>query len=81
MPAAFEPLNKHKCPPSFNEVAGHFSLYGKRVYLPIFTFAHRARCAAAIFFRAAADIVRLLGATATLFTCPLFPFTFAHRAL
>src|ERR1035438_4500829 len=42
------------------------------------TLAHLARCAAAIFFRATADIVRLLG-IATTFCFP--PLTFAHRAL
>jgi|HubBroStandDraft_6_1064221.scaffolds.fasta_scaffold69446_4 hypothetical protein len=46
------------------------------------TLAHRARCAAAIFLRAEADIVRLFfgAATAAFFVCPFFPFSFAHRA-
>jgi hypothetical protein len=43
-----------------------------------FTFAHRSRCAAAIFFRAAADIVRFVGITTT-FGFPFFAFSFAHR--
>ncbi len=47
------------------------------------TFAHLARCAAAIFLRAAIDIVRL-GAVPLAFpadtSCGPFP-TFAHRAL
>lgn len=59
-------------------------MYRKQIvayYLPAFTFAHRARCAAAIFFRAEADIVRpFFGAGATLFACPLVSFSFAHRA-
>jgi hypothetical protein len=37
-------------------------------------FAQRARCAVAIFFRAATDIVRFFGG-------PDFAFCFAHRAL
>jgi hypothetical protein len=43
---------------------------------PALTFAHLARCAAAIFLRAAADIVRLG------FTVPALPSEalFAHRA-
>jgi hypothetical protein len=47
------------------------------VFFPAFTFAHRALCAAAIFFRAAAESVRfaLIGATFD------FSRTFAHRAL
>ena len=40
------------------------------------TFAHRARCAAAILRRADADIVRLTGLGTS-----LTPLTFAHRAL
>jgi hypothetical protein len=45
-----------------------------------FTFAHRARCAAAIRLRPAADIVRLLGSVRT-FDFGLFAFSFAHLAL
>jgi len=45
-----------------------------------FTLAHRARCAAAIFLRAVADIVFFLGMLTT-FCCPLFVRTLAHRAL
>ena len=51
---------------------------GCSTYAAIFfclTFVHRARCAAAIFLRAAADIVRV-GFTATPFVDALF----AHRA-
>jgi hypothetical protein len=44
-----------------------------------FTFAHLARWAAAIFFRAAADIV-FFGIVTTFGFCPLFPRAFAHRA-
>ena len=44
-------------------------------------FAHLARCAAAILFRAAADIVLFLGMLSTFCFCPAFPRTFAHRAL
>ena len=40
------------------------------------TLAHLATCAAAIFRRAEADIVRLTGLAAV----TLFPFTFAQRA-
>jgi hypothetical protein len=43
------------------------------------TLAHLSRWAAAIFFRALADIVRLFGAAA-LFVCPVLAFSFAHRA-
>jgi len=43
-----------------------------------FALAHRARCAAAIFFLAATDIVRLLG-IATTFLLP-FDLAFAQRA-
>jgi hypothetical protein len=46
-----------------------------------FTLAHLARCAAAIFFRAAADIVFFLGMLTTFCFCPAFLRTFAHRAL
>jgi hypothetical protein len=45
------------------------------------TFAHRARCAAAIFLRAAADIVFFLGIVTTFCFCLPVPRTFAHRAL
>jgi hypothetical protein len=48
-------------------------------FLPRLTFAHLARCAAAILRRADADIVRLLGfgEIGTTF----FAFNFAQRAL
>ena len=45
-----------------------------------FTFAQRARCAAAILLRALADIVRFLGIVTTFAFSP-FAFTFAQRAL
>lgn len=45
-----------------------------------FTFAQRARCAAAILLRALADIVRFLGIVTTFAFSP-FVFTFAQRAL
>jgi hypothetical protein len=45
------------------------------------TFAHLALCAAAIFLRAAADIVLFFGMLTTFCLCPAFPRTFAHRAL
>jgi len=49
-------------------------------FFAAFTFAHRARCAAAIRLRALADIVRLLGIVTTFSFLPL-AFTFAQRAL
>jgi hypothetical protein len=49
-------------------------------FFAAFTFAHRARCAAAILLRALADIVRFLGIVTT-FAFPPFAFTFAQRAL
>ena len=48
-------------------------------FFAAFTFAHRARCAAAIFLRALADIVRFLGIVTT-FAFPLLALAFAHRA-
>jgi len=45
-----------------------------------FTFAYRARWAAAIFLRAAADIVLFLGMLTTFCFCPPFLRTFAHLA-
>ena len=44
-------------------------------FFPAFTFAHRARCAAAIFRRADADMVRFAGAEPA-----IFADRFAHRA-
>jgi hypothetical protein len=55
------------------------SAVGQALFFVAFTFAHRARCAAAIFLRAAADKVRFFGIEMTL-GLPLFAFTFAHRA-
>jgi hypothetical protein len=49
-------------------------------FFAAFTFAHRARCAAAILLRALADIVRFLGIVTTFASSP-FAFTFAQRAL
>jgi hypothetical protein len=51
------------------------------VFFPAFTFAHRALCAAAIFRRAAADIVRLARIGTTFARVPAFSLTFAQRAL
>jgi hypothetical protein len=39
-------------------------------FFAAFTFAQRVRCAAAIFLRAAADIVRFLGMVTKLPFCP-----------
>jgi len=58
------------------EFGGWANLYA--VFFADFTFAHLARCAAAILRRAAADIVRFLGIVTTFAFCPRF--TFAHRA-
>jgi len=58
---------------------GLLSFSGYAVFFAAFAFAHRARCAAAIFLRAAADIVRFLGIVTTLTWSP-FAFTFAQRA-
>ena len=55
-------------------------LIGQAVVFAAFTFAHRARCAAAILLRALADILRFLGIVTT-FPFPLLALTFAHRAL
>jgi hypothetical protein len=49
-------------------------------FFAAFTFAHRARCAAAILLRALADIVRFLGIVTT-FPFPPFAFTLTQRAL
>jgi hypothetical protein len=49
--------------------------------LAALTLAHRARCAAAIFFRAAADIVFFFGMLTTFCFCPPFPRASAQRAL
>jgi hypothetical protein len=54
-------------------------------FLAALTFAHRARCAAAIFLRAAADKVRFTGAEAVVFAdgaaAGCVPFlAFNHRA-
>ena len=46
-----------------------------------FTFAHLSFWAAAIFLRAAADIVLFFGIATTFCLCPPFLRTFAHRAL
>jgi hypothetical protein len=57
-----------------------FSLVRQADFFAAFTFAHRARCAAAILLRALADIVRFLGIVMT-FASPPFAFTLAQRAL
>jgi hypothetical protein len=75
----------------YSHVSGHKKSPGRlglgrifrRLHHPFaafaFAFAHRARCAAAIFLRAATDILRLSGIATTF---ALFPFAlaFAHRA-
>jgi len=55
-------------------------LIGQADFFAVFTFAHRARCAAAILLRALADIVSFLGIVTT-FAFPLLALTFTHRAL
>lgn len=62
--------------------SGHLQvqLFRQADFLAAFTFAHRARCAAAILLRALADIVRFLGIVTT-FASPPFAFTLAQRAL
>jgi len=62
--------------------SGHFhvQLVRQADFFAAFTFAHRARCAAAIFLRPAADIVRFLGIVTTL-PLSLWAFAFAHRVL
>ena len=60
--------------------AGLGILSGQADFFAAFTFAHRARCAAAILLRALADIIRFLGIVTT-FAFPLLALTFAHRAL
>jgi hypothetical protein len=57
-----------------------FRTTGRYAFLAAFTLAHLARCAAAIFLRAAADIVRLFGIVTTFCVCPLPARTFAQRA-
>jgi hypothetical protein len=60
---------------------GRFLLVEKQTYfLAALTLAQRARCAAAIFRLAAADIVRFLGIATIFADFPPFPFTLAHRA-
>lgn len=56
------------------------SVYLSGFLFAALTFAHRARCAAAILLRALADMDRFLG-DLTSFDFPLSVFTFAHRAL
>jgi hypothetical protein len=48
--------------------------------LAALTLAQRARCAAAIFRLAEADIVRFLGVATIFADLPPFPFTLADRA-
>jgi len=51
-------------------------------FFPAFTFAHRSRCAAAIFLLADADIVRLAGAERVTAFAGCDPFRpLAHLAL
>jgi hypothetical protein len=68
-----------KCPCSFFMSLGILkSGLDHAVFFAAFTFAQRARCAAAIFLRAAADIVRLRGIVAALLLSFL-ALTFAQR--
>jgi hypothetical protein len=53
------------------------SKYYAAFFCPARTFAYLARCAAAIFLRAAADILFLLGMLTTFRFCPPFARTFA----
>jgi hypothetical protein len=53
---------------------------GQAVFFAAFTLAQRARCAAEIFLRAAADKVRFLGIV-TKFFLPFFDFNLDQRAL
>ena len=59
---------------------GLIFLIDQAFFFAAFTFAHRARCAAAILFRAAVDSVRFFGIVMTL-GLPLVALTLAHRAL
>ena len=45
---------------------------------PALAFAHRARCAAAIFLRPEADMVRLTFAEAVVFVAPVTEFDFSR---
>jgi hypothetical protein len=67
-----------KTPP--NSRRSGLQVLGQAVFFAAFTFAQRARCAAAILLRPLAEIVRFFG-IATTFAFPLPAFTFAHRAL
>jgi hypothetical protein len=73
----YSQVNGHKKAQTIIGSRHNFLFFG---YLfAAFAFAHRARCAAAIFFRAATDIVRLLGIATTFVLLP-FDLAFAHRA-
>jgi hypothetical protein len=65
-------------------IAGLANDYSYAAFFPAFNFAHRARCAAAIFLRADADMVRFTEAETVVFAAPpagVDPaFTFAHLA-
>jgi hypothetical protein len=68
-------ISRHRFPLYIGEPAG-FS----HAFFAALTFTHRARCAAAIFLLATADIVRFLGIVAAFASCPPFPFALFHRA-
>ncbi|MGC2475859.1 MAG: hypothetical protein WA485_16070 [Candidatus Sulfotelmatobacter sp.] len=53
--------------------------FRQAVFFAAFTFAQRARCAAAILLRALADIVRFFGIETTV-AFPFSALTFAHLA-
>jgi hypothetical protein len=72
------PRTRQRNPPHTR--SGLFLLYAA-FFFPALTFAHRARCAAAIFLRADADMVRLAGAEPVTAFAGCDPFrAFAHRA-
>jgi len=65
---------------AFSSIRQHDSVADEEDHAALrsfFDFAHLARCAAAIFLRAAGDIVRALRAAISTIFCPL---TFAQRA-
>ena len=67
-------INNHRWPQHFTRIG----LYA--AFFPAFTFAHLARCAAAIFLRADANTVRFTGAEAVVLAAGDSFRTFAHRA-
>src|ERR1039457_7118212 len=66
----FPKKTKKKCPRRcLNRAARSGS---QAAFFAALNFAHLARCAAAILFRAAADIVLFLGMLSTFCFCPVF---------